>query len=119
MVEETNYQESSFGDYNIRLRDLEEKQRILKDRIFLLGKNLIEIKEKNNNDILDLKKEMEIMKSDVARIKNFLESLSGEFSNFARKEDLAILSKQAKMFQPLNFVTREEIKKILDNQQEL
>lgn len=118
MVEETNYQDfQSYGsDYNIRIRDLEEKQRILKDRIFLLGKNIIEIKEKNNSEILTLKKEFEIIKQDVVRIKDFLETLSKEFSNFARKEDLAILSRQAKMFQPLDFVKRDEIKKIIQEE---
>ena len=32
---------------------------------------------------------------------------SNEFSKFARKEDLDILAKQAKMFQPLEFVKQK------------
>jgi len=41
-----------------------------------------------------------------------LESLSGEFSKFAKKEDLEILTKQAKMFQPLDFVRRKDLEKL-------
>jgi len=115
MAEEITGNVDQSYDFN-RLRDLEDKQRMLKDRIFLLGKNLIEIKEKNSRDILELKKEMEMLKSDMNRVKDFLESISSEFSNFARKEDLAILSKQAKMFQPLDFVRRDEIKKIMQEE---
>ena len=52
-------------------------------------------------NILEIKKNLEIINQDMARIKVFLETASSEFSKFARKEDLEILSKQAKMFQPL------------------
>ena len=102
--EQINYAEQDFRNTNIKIRDLEEKQRILKDRLLLVGKNLIEIKEKNNQDILGIKKNIEIIKQSVERTISFLETASGEFSKFARKEDLEILSKQAKMFQPLEFV---------------
>ncbi len=114
MVEEQfNYSGQNQFSGGIGIRDLEEKQRILKDRILLIGKNLVEIREKNNKEILELKKELEIIKQDVKRMIEFLESASAEFSKFARKEEVAILSKQAKMFQPLNFVTKKELKKIL------
>jgi hypothetical protein len=48
----------------------------------------------------------------MEKIKSFLESMSNEFSKFARKEDLEILSKQAKMFQPLEFVRKSDLKKL-------
>lgn len=95
---------------NTGVRDLEERQRIMKDRILLIGKNLVDIKEDLNNEILELRKDIETLKQNIERIKSFLESVSAEFSNFARKEDVEILAKQAKMFQPLDFVRREELK---------
>lgn len=102
MVEEQpDYLGQEFGGIHTRIRDLEEKQRILKDRVLLIGQNLIEMKEKNNEDLLEIKKDIETMKQNLERLKSFLETASAEFSKFARKEDLEILSKQAKMFQPL------------------
>ena len=95
-----NYMGQAFGEINLKLRDLEEKQRILKDRLLLIGQNLLEIKEKSNQDALNIKKDIEKIKQEMERMINFLETASGEFSKFARKEDLEILSKQAKMFQP-------------------
>ena len=94
------------ADIPIKIRDLEEKQRILKDRILLIGQNLIETKEKTAEDILGLKKDLEIIKQNMERLTAFLETASSEFPKFARKEDLEILSKQAKMFQPLEFVKK-------------
>ena len=113
MVEEQlNSPGSGFREVNIKVRDLEEKQRILKDRLLLIGQNLIEIKEKSNQNILEMKKDIEILKQNIERAISFLEMASGEFSKFARKEDLEILSKQAKMFQPLEFVRKRDLEKI-------
>ena len=108
--EEFNYFGQLSADFNIKIRELEDKQRIMNDRLLLIGKNLIEIREKTNDDVLEVKKELEIIKKDIKRLISFLESASSEFSKFARKEDLAILIKQAKMFQPLDFVRKKDMK---------
>jgi hypothetical protein len=110
--QEEGYENQEFIDSNMKLRDLEEKQRILKDRLLLIGQNLIDSKEKSEQKMLDLKKDVEIIKQDIVRIKSFLETASGEFSKFAKKEDLEILAKQAKMFQPLEFVRKSDLEKL-------
>jgi hypothetical protein len=86
----------------IKLRDLEEKQRILKDRILLIGKNLIETKEETNDKIIEIKKDVILLKENIDRLMSFIENISTEFSKFARKEDVEIIAKQIRMFQPLN-----------------
>ncbi|MEN7982430.1 MAG: hypothetical protein ABFQ65_03200, partial [Nanoarchaeota archaeon] len=110
--EQESYAEQTYIDPNLKLRDLEEKQRILKDRLLLIGQNLIDTKDKNAQKMLDIKKDIEMMKQDLVRIKSFLETASAEFSKFAKKEDLEILTKQAKMFQPLEFVRKSDLEKL-------
>jgi len=95
------YQDQAFGEVAARIRDLEERNRTLRDRLILIGQNLIEAKEKQEKHSLEIKKDLEIIKKDFERMSSFIETISGEFSSFARKEDLEILQKQAKMFQPL------------------
>ena len=51
--------EDNYGQTNFGLRDIEEKQRILKDRLILIGQNLIEVKEQTEKEILELKKEFD------------------------------------------------------------
>jgi len=104
-----NYPGQRLGGGDIKIRDLEEKQRILKDRLLLIGQNFIETKEENNKTILEIKKEIGIIKQNIEKMISFLETASNEFSKFARKEDLEILSKQAKMFQPLEFVRKKDL----------
>ncbi len=112
---EEEYENQYFTETSTKVRDLEEKQRIIKDRILLIGQNLIEMKGDIQNTFLTIKKDLEIMKRDIERLKSFFETASGEFSKFAKKEELEILSKQAKMFQPLEFVTRKDLEKLKNN----
>ena len=107
-MEEEEYQDSYLTEINTRIRDLEDKQRILKDRTLLIGENLVETKDRVNHELIEIKKEMENMKQQLERIKSFLETASEEFSKFARKEDLEILSKQARMFRPLELTKQED-----------
>jgi archaellum component FlaC len=98
--ENQEYNSAGFSDDAVfKIRDLEEKQKILKDRLLLVGQNLIDFKEKNQEDMITIKKEIEIIKGNVERITSFLEMVSGELSKFARKDDLDILAKQVKMLQ--------------------
>ncbi|PNX47552.1 MAG: hypothetical protein BV456_10840 [Thermoplasmata archaeon M8B2D] len=107
-----DYSNQFFSDFSTKIRDLEERQSMLKDRLLLVGQNLVEMKEKTTSEILELKKNMETVKRNMERLVGFLETSSEEFSKFARKEDLEILAKQAKMFQPLEFVRKKDFKKI-------
>jgi hypothetical protein len=94
------------------VQELEERQRILKDRLLLIGQNLIDFKENNEEELLQLKKDVEILKQSMEKLKSFLESISGEISKFAKKEDLEILKKQAKIFQPMEFVLKSDLPRL-------
>lgn len=103
-----NEQADYLGDINSRIKDMEEKNRALKDRLLLIGENLIDIKENQDRKILEIKKDVELLKQSVERMISFLETASKEFSKYAKKEDLDILAKQAKMFQPLEFMKKRD-----------
>ncbi len=111
-AEQVDYAGQLIGDLNSKVRDVEDKQRILKDRLLLIGQNLIEIKESTGQKILEIRKDIETMKHDIDRLSSFLETISGELSKFAKKDDLEILTKQAKMFQPMEFVTKKDLEKL-------
>ncbi|MBS3066222.1 hypothetical protein J4205_00205 [Candidatus Pacearchaeota archaeon] len=98
----------------LKLRDLEENNRLMKERILLIGQNLIEFQEHNRKEILDIKKTLYILESDAKRIKSVIESLSEEISKSARKEELAILNRQYKMFEPLEYIRIQDLDKLLD-----
>ena len=107
MAKEEDYTIQDSGETNLKIRDLEEKQRILKERILLIGQNLIEIKEKTQETILNMKKELERNKETLERMKSFIENISDEFPKFAKKRDIEILAKQLKMFEPLKYIKEQ------------
>jgi len=112
MTEQGDYTGQLSSDFNSKMRDIEEKQRVLRDRLLLIGQNLVEIKDNTNQKILEIKRDVEIMKQNIERMSSFLETVSNEFSRFAKKEDLEILTKQAKMFQPLELMNKKELERL-------
>ena len=107
MVEMQGDTSSYWTDIAIRFRDLEERNKMLRERVLLIGQNLIETKEKTAEDILEIRKDIEVLKKNMERLISFIETASAEFSKFARKEDLEILQRQAKMFQPFSSVRKK------------
>ena len=113
MAEEQYNPQVSY-ESSLKLGDLEESQKLMKERVLLIGQNLIESQEKNRLDITDLKKEIYEIKTTLKRLKEIVEALSEEFSKTARKEELAILERQYKMFEPLKFARIEDVEKIIE-----
>lgn len=112
MAEQGDYTGQVLSEISAKMRDVEEKQRVSKDRLLLIGQNLVDIKETTKKKILDIKKDVEIMKEEIERLSSFLETVSSEFSKFAKKEDLEILTKQAKMFQPLKLMSKKDLERL-------
>ena len=97
-----NYPEQTqyFSDINTRLRDVEEKQRLLKDRTLLIGQNLIDEKEDTFNGVQELKKMVLSLKEENLKMKDFIQRMGEQISELARKEELMILQRQFDMFKP-------------------
>jgi len=110
MAKEEDYSNISANETGYQIKDIEEKQKILKDRMLLIGQNLIELKEITSEKILELKKEIEELKRTNEKTKAFIENISREFSRLARKDELEIIAKQLKMFQPLQYIKEQKIK---------
>jgi len=94
------------------VRDLEEKQKMLKDRVLLLGENLVDLRSEISQDLSKLKRDLEVFKEEMEKMSSAVKRLGEDMEGKARKEDLAILQRQAKMFDPLQFVTVDEIKNL-------
>lgn len=101
-------------DFALKLRDLEESQKLSKERLLLIGQNLIEAQEKNISDITEIKKAIQSLNDELKRIKSIVSNLSEEISKSARKEELSMVIKQWKMFEPLEFVRIKDLDREID-----
>ncbi len=102
-------------EFNTTLRDLEERQRLLKDRVLLISENLVEAREELSQGISEIKAEIDTIKSENSRVKSTIERVLEELSELARKEEVMILYRQFKMFEPLKFARVEDVKKMIQD----
>lgn len=81
-------------DINTRLRDLEDRLRLLKDRVILVGKSLIDSRDKSFSEIQDMKKSVIRLTEENARLKALIERMAEQINNSVRREDLMIIQRQ-------------------------
>jgi len=101
------------SEFGTRLTEIEEKQRLIKDRVLLIGENLISTKEDIEKQNLEFKKQLKQNEFEIKSLKQLTTRIINELENFARKPELEILTRQAKMFQPLEFAKIKDIKTIV------
>lgn len=87
-----------FLDINTRIRDLEEMQRILRDRILLISGSFVKEREKELEETQELKRTIEKLKDENLRIKEILLRVGETLDKAARKEELMILQRQFDLF---------------------
>jgi hypothetical protein len=119
MVEkkEESAQDMSFliSDFNIRLRDLEEKNQLMRERVLLLGKNLLVIKDESFNEIDSLKKQVFKLTQEMERTRSSMQSLVSEIGNFAKKSELLVVERMLRDFQPLEFARIKDVQDIVED----
>ena len=97
----TEYPQQSFPQENnspTKIRDIEEKLRLFKDRLLLVGQTHIEEREKSFSEIQTLKTEVIKLKEENIRITELLKRITEQLNNTVRSEDLAILQRQFNLF---------------------
>lgn len=95
---EEEYLQDPTIEINTRIRDMEEKQRLLKERLLLVGKSLVEEKSKTFNEIQQLKNITEKLKEDNERLKSLVQQITENLNKTARKEELLMLQRQFNLF---------------------
>ena len=101
------------SEFGTRLNEVEEKQRLIKDRLLLIGENLISTKEDVEKQNSEIKKEISQMGFELKTIKQLTKRIVNELQNFARKSEVEILERQSKIFEPLEFARYKDIEKLV------
>jgi hypothetical protein len=115
MVEQQyNPYDAIINDVTVKLRDIEEKQNIIKDQVILIGENLVSEREDSDKTIFEIKKEMQKMNEDIKRIKMAIERIVDDSNNFIRKNEFEILQRQFQMFQPLELARISDVEDMIN-----
>lgn len=93
-MEEEYAAQDLFQDINTRIRDMEERQALLKDRLLLVGKSLIDERERNILEMQTLKKSVFILTEENTRLKELVQRIAEQVAASVRKEELMIIQRQ-------------------------
>jgi hypothetical protein len=92
---------SSVSDANLKIRDLEDRQRLIRDKLNLLSTNFVDLKNTLEKEVTDLKISTDSIKYEIARIKDLIIRISEELDNRAKHSEVELVAKQLKIMKPL------------------
>jgi len=102
------------ADFNTRLRDIDERNRLIRERVLLLGKNLISSRQELEDELKEIKKENQEIKKDIAKIKRVSNNLLSEFNKFVKRDEIVIIERMLKDFQPLEFMRKKDVEELIE-----
>lgn len=104
---------SSIAELNSRLRILESKYTLMRERVFVVNQNMIEEYKTTMTEIKSINSDLKELKIEIFKIKETTANVVKEIGMLARKEQLKILEKYINFWNPLNFVTEKEVHEIV------
>jgi predicted lactoylglutathione lyase len=75
---------------------------------------MIESYKRLSSEFTKINQELQNLKTTVITFKETIKKILEEMSEFSTKQEIKVLEKYINMWNPLNFVTTEEIEKIID-----
>lgn len=106
-------QTSYAQDLDARIRIVESKQTLLRERLEITNQNMIKHHKKNLKELKIINSELAEIKNNITEIKDTLNRIIKEMEFFARKEKLAVLEKYINLINPMEFVTTTELKQAI------
>ena len=102
------------NELNSRIRILEGKYNLYGERLLVVNKNMIEEYKKLLRQMKVIDEELAELKKDLDFIKENVKDMSRQMQFFAKKENVKMLEKYINMWNPMNFVTEEELNKAVE-----
>jgi len=103
-----------FADFNTKLKSMEEKHEMLKERVLLVSQSFLRTEERLSKEFALMREGMKEARMDLDRLKENLSQVIRDSSDFARREELLVLDKYMKLWEPLKFIKEEDVKKMIN-----
>ena len=104
------------SDFNTRLKDTDERNKLIRERVLLLGKNLISTRKESGEEIKTLKQENLQIQQDLEKLKKTSNALLTEFDKFVKREELTLIERMLKDFQPLEFMRKKDVEEMINKE---
>ena len=107
-------QSIGINDMDTRLRILEGKYNMTRERLLSMNQNTIDHYKDLTSDIRLMNDDIKEIKDELVTIKKTMKIFMKELNLFARKDQVKVLEKYIKMWNPLNFITEEEVIELIE-----
>ena len=104
------------SDFNTRLKDTDERNKLIRERVLLLGKNLISTRQETEDELKIIKQENLEIKHDLEKLKKTSNALLTEFDKFVKREELTLIERMLKDFQPLEFMRKKDVEEMINKE---
>lgn len=92
-----------------RQKDLESATDLLNEKIEMLDHNAISNFKKITEDIKSIRAELRELHEEIGTLKDFNSKMGKQIKLMAPRDDVAKLEKYIDLWEPMNFVTRDEL----------
>ena len=92
-----------------RQKDLESSIDVINEKLELLDHNSVKNFRKANDDIKSLREDIKELRSEISSLKEFNQKLTKQLKTFATKDEVGRIEKYVDFWEPMNFVTRDEL----------
>ncbi len=96
-----------------RVRIMEERYNNLRRKTQVTEQNMLLTHKKVMNEVRMMSEDMIEIKRDIMDVKDKVKLVIKELQSCAKKEDVDTLSKYINLWEPVNFVTRNEVEKLI------
>ena len=102
------------NDLDRRLRTLEERYSSLQTRAQVTEENMLHTHKHINSEIKTTNSDMHELKKEMGELKDRILLLVKELQSAAKKEELRVLQRYVNLWEPINFVTHNELKQVIE-----
>lgn len=96
-----------------RLRLLERRQETIREKMTIINQNMVGEYKKLLFEVRSLVTDIHEIKINLASLQDNIKIILKEAESFAKKDQVKVLEKYINLWNPLNFVTEEEVKNLL------
>jgi len=102
-------------DIDSRIRSLESKNTLLRERIEIINQNSLNQSKKYIEELKKSNTQFQKIKTEITSLKKTNNQIIRELKLLATKEQVKTLEKYIDLLNPTEFITRKELKEILKN----
>ncbi|PIN77685.1 hypothetical protein COV16_06605 [Candidatus Woesearchaeota archaeon CG10_big_fil_rev_8_21_14_0_10_34_8] len=101
-------------DFSRRLRILEERYSNQRKNVQVMQHNMLSEHKKLQEQMRSMQKDFDSLKKQIYEIQQQFDLIGSELRETAKREDVVVLEKYINLWEPINFVTRKEVEKLIN-----